>query len=368
MCPSGSYGITEGATVLGAACEKCPPGSVSASGAAHCGGCAAGSIRAPSMLSCTPCVERGQCNIAAAFQFVPILPSPVPVTLADQSTSDTTPLWTYYVVTTVALLTIVAFTCNRRIPAHLARTVDIFPVDHWIPDGGPVVKQTTSPGAACSIAFAAAAVCAVSVLVVQFENNNIVSTQSLVPAVLVGSTPPIAVPYIELEIIFVDGDQSACNQRGGNLTTVESPSGIQYSSNTLHWSFDSSGGCKYTYRLNSVRLGVTSSVSVSEPAWLMQHVMWSVRATSGVPNMLESTINGSLDASAQHRVVGLEAIAVAATAAQVLDTTGTTILRGAMLALGGSSTAQNYPYDDGSRVKASDTVTLQFNFQVRRAL
>ena len=83
--------------------------------------------------------------------------------------------------------------------------------------------------------------------------------------------------------------------------------------------------------------------------------------------MLESTINGSLDASAQHRVVGLEAIA-AATAAQVLDTTGTAILRGAMLALGGSSTAQNYPYDDGSRVYASDTVTLQFNFQVRRAL
>ena len=364
LCPNGSYGVAPGATSASAACATCPPGSVSAAGAQYCSGCGAGSVREPNMSACTPCVvKRGLCNVAAAFQYSPAAfpeaAQDAPPT--DPAESDTAPSWAYYAGAFIALLTVAMFMCSRRIPARWARIVDLFSVEHWVRDGAPIVKQETVQGTACSLAFVTAAVCAMSVLVVQYVTSNVVATQSLVPAVLVGSGLPIAVPYIEFEVIFVDGDQSACKRRAGSLVNVESQAGIQYSSSSQHWAFDS-GICNYTYRLSSVKLGVSSSVSVSEPAWLMQHVLWTVRATSGVQRMPKSAISGSRDASALDRVVGQDAIAVAATASQVLDTNGNVVLHGALLALGGSSAA---PYDDGSRVRASDTVTLQFNIQVR---
>jgi hypothetical protein len=287
--------------------------------------------------------------------------SSAPVTSTLTGIGSSAPIWVGYVAIGCVMLTLFSFITAHGIPSRVAQVVDIFPTDHWVPDGTPLVKRITKRGAACTLAFFAVASAIAAVLLSQWFLSNTITTAALVPLATVAGALPVHADSCSLTVTYLDGDEAACaTRRTAELVSQQ----FSWASVTSSTAIDVASGsnCSSRWDFSDVSIGALEGISLSQPAWLMQHVRWSMSCTSALTAGVTS-LRGALTASAAQRLIGTLAVHIGGTATRTIDETGVVADHGVGVVLALQSATQGGA-DAGTSVTARDTVTLQWSIQV----
>ncbi len=358
VCPAGTYGVKAGGTSEATACAPCPPGSVSHAGNASCGACLGG--RALSGIACIACTASDPCapgGAADAVAFDTLLPPPPPTEAAPYESAF---LGVYLAGACVAITTATFFGA-ALIPVRVARALDVFAFDHWIPECTPLEKRTSRRGAACSVSFAIAAASIAAYLIAAYASDNVLATSALVP---IATLPAAATttPSLQLSVRYADtgvaasvGGGNACAGRNGTLFI----SGVTVSGTTTSAATAGDGSCTRTWVWSGVTLQPTATLTLAHPAWLAQRLQWSLTSGGNTP------VRNTTAATSKTRLVGVSSFTVAATPTRTIGATnGVAVATAGVLLAGLSSSISS---DDGSAIRASDVVTLAIVLQVRAA-
>ena len=164
-----------------------------------------------------------------------------------------------------------------------------------------------------------------------------------------------------LTVTYLDGDAAACaTRRMAELVSQQ----FSWASVTSSTAADVASGsnCSSRWDFSDVSIGALGGISLSQPAWLMQHVRWSMSCTSALTAGVTS-LRGALTASAAQRLIGTLAVHIGGTATRTIDETGVVADHGVGVVLALQSATQGGA-GAGTSVTARDTVTLQWSIQV----
>lgn len=373
-CAAGTYGVREGAASAAAACAACPPGGTADAGSGYCRACPAGMVAVVAGpgagAQCAPCVADDVCAPAAVFTMPAsatvrssALPAPAPAAAVAPAVSA---FAADAAVTTLAgsiggaclFGTLALFLGARYLPARGAQSVDMFSLDHWIVNGGVQQKRNTKRGGACTLAFGLCACGMVAIFVVQWVNGNVVENQSLVPASLVNDAIPAMVSSFSLQLVFLDGDAAACDAR---VREQLSTTGVRAAATVL-LSPRMEQGCALRWTYSEASLDSIVTFAFALPSWFAQHVVWNMSCASGVGDVLQSGVGGSLHATSSARLVGDAEITVSGTATRLVGVSGATERVGLLLSYG--SVPARIETDAGALLQATDSVRFQFHVVV----
>lgn len=365
-CPVGSYGAVAGATELSHACVDCPPGSVSVTAAQACSRCPMGFWAPSGSKFCVHCLDDDLCAPAAGFSYS-VRASNASTTTPSVDTAHATDRqdawqWSSYAGVAVAGVSAVAFFGSRMLPMWVAALIDIFPADHYIPDGAPLVKRTSQRGAACTIAFLFAASVISAVLLAQFVTANVLTAQALVPLARVMNALPAQTAWLIMEVVYESGDADACNLRRGSALEP-TRSGITSGATNVGMEF-ADGECHVRWEFLNVSLDTRVVLSIAQPAWLQQHVRWNLSCASGLSEGDTSSVSGSVSATKVGRLVGDAEFVVGGTVTHATSTEGTVTSVGLIL----SRLSSVQRFDEGWSVTRDDVMTLKLGIQVCGAM
>lgn len=279
--------------------------------------------------------------------------------MTSSSPSTQLGLWATYIAIACAVATGTAFFAARLVPRRVAAVFDLFPYDHWDPDGTPLVKRATQRGAACTFAFMLVGLAIAGVFVAQYFTANTVLLEALVPIATLPGALPVTTTTMTLQVWYRDGDSDACNLRAGAVAAFQ---GMSSSSSSFAVDY-TAGVCALAWHFQAVSFGTSAQMLVTQPAWLAQQTAWSLTSDSGMTQAPSSAVSGTVAASAAQRVNGVVAVSVSATATRLVDVTGAVAKVGIVLA----SLDEVVPMDDASSILVGDVVQLAVNFQVRFA-